>query len=143
MRKRKRIKDLKIEEVMTRNVITVGKDTRVKELKELFDKYNFNAFPVVENQELVGIVTKLDFLKIFSTGLRFSFTGYWKLLAEKVEDVMGLAVITVQPKDDLKKAVEYMVEFKLRSLPVVDGKRLVGIVSREDIMKHLLVEENT
>lgn len=143
MRKVRRIKDLKIEEIMTSDVITVERDTSVKELKELFERYDFNAFPVVENQEIVGIVTKLDFLKIFSIGLQFSMTEYWKLFAEKVADVMREAVVTVHPKDTLEKAVEYMVEFKLRSLPVVDGKKLVGIISRKDVIKHLLAEEGT
>lgn len=143
MRKVRRIKDLKIEEFMTRDVITVKRDTSVKELKELFERHDFNAFPVVENQEIVGIVTKLDFLKIFSIGLQFSMTEYWKLFAEKVADVMREAVVTVYPKDTLEKAVDYMVEFKLRSLPVVDNKKLVGIISRKDVIKHLLAEEGT
>jgi CBS domain-containing protein len=126
---------------MTKEVITVSPKTTVRELKDLFEKHDFNAFPVVENGILVGIVTKLDLMSVFSVGLRFSMTKYWNLFANEVRRIMREAVVSVEPNDSIQRAVEYMVEFGLRSLPVVEGKRLVGIVSREDLMEHLLFEE--
>ncbi len=135
-----RIRPVRIEEVMTSRVVTVGRHTKVGELKELFEKHDFNAFPVVENGNLVGIVTKLDFMRIFSVGMRFSLTRYHELFAGEVGQVMREALVTLTPKDTVEKAVEYMVEFGLRSLPVVEGKKLVGMVSRRDLMQHLLLE---
>ena len=50
---------------MTRNVITVNRQTTMRELAVLFDKHDFNAFPVVEDGKLCGIISKFDFLHAF------------------------------------------------------------------------------
>jgi CBS domain-containing protein len=50
---------------MTRNVITVNRQTTMHELAVLFDKHDFNAFPVVEDGKLCGIISKFDFLHAF------------------------------------------------------------------------------
>ncbi|MBU0686205.1 MAG: CBS domain-containing protein [Thermoplasmatota archaeon] len=136
----RRIRDLRIRDVMTKDVVTVTEETSVKMLWSLFKKYDYNAFPVVKGNQLVGIVTKLDFMRIFSPGQSFSRRDFWDMFATNVEDISRKAVVTVWPDDSLEKAVEYMVEFGLRSIPVVDGKTLVGIVSRQDLMEHLIPE---
>ncbi|HUV23859.1 MAG TPA: CBS domain-containing protein [Methanomassiliicoccales archaeon] len=125
---------------MEKKVVTISPKTTVKELKDLFEKYDYNSFPVVENGKLVGIVSKLDFLKIFTMGTHFSRSDYWELFAEKVGEVMRRAIISIEPDDNLRKVVEYMVEFNLRSLPVAEGDQLVGIISRKDVMSHLLLD---
>lgn len=129
-----------IKDVMIRELVTVGRNTKVRELKELFEKYDFNAFPVVENGNLVGIVTKLDFMRIFSVGMKFSLPRYREMFAGEVGQIMREALVTLTPRDTVERAVEYMVEFGLRSLPVVEGKKLVGMVSRRDLMQYLLLE---
>ncbi|NYT11314.1 MAG: CBS domain-containing protein [Methanomassiliicoccales archaeon] len=134
------IEDMRADEVMEKDVVYVSPITTVKELKDLFEKHDYNSFPVVEKGEIVGIVSKLDFLKIFTMGTHFSRSDYWKLFAENVGGVMRRAVISVEPDDSLRKVVEYMVEFNLRSLPVVEGSKLVGIISRKDVMSHLLLD---
>jgi CBS domain-containing protein len=140
---RKAIEDLRVKDVMTKNVIAIHENTSITELKALFDKYDYNGFPVVRDGYLIGIVTKLDLLKTFSTGKSVSKTDLLKLFAEKVGEIMRKAVISINADDDLKKAIEYMVEFKLRSLPVVDNEgKLVGMISRKDVMEHLLIAED-
>ncbi|MFP4170243.1 MAG: CBS domain-containing protein [Methanomassiliicoccales archaeon] len=136
----RRIGDCKVEEVMSRNVITVESGTSLKDLKGKFEEYDFNAFPVVDGDRMVGIVTKIDLFKAFTTGRKFSRSDVWDLFAEAVKDVMRKAVISVNPDDSIKLATEYMVEFKLRSLPVIEGGRLVGMISRRDIIECLEFE---
>ncbi len=128
---------------MTTDVVTVFMDTTIEELQRLFNEHDFNAFPVVEGNELVGIVTKLDFMKAFSMGSKFSRRDFWKLQAEKVSDVMRKAVVTVYPDDPVRQAIEYMIEFRLRSLPVVENNHLVGIVSRKDLLRCLVTDDET
>lgn len=137
----RRIKDTKIGDMMTRDLITVSKETTIEELQRLFDEHDFNAFPVTEGDKLVGIVTKLDFMKAFSMGSKFSRSDFWKLQAEKVSDVMRKAVVTVSPNDPVRQAIEYMIEFRLRSLPVVENSHLVGIVSRKDLIRCLITND--
>ncbi|MEM2839873.1 MAG: CBS domain-containing protein [Thermoplasmata archaeon] len=136
----KTIGNLKVQDVMTKKVVTVGRKTTVGELKRLFDKHDYNAFPVVEGGNLVGIVTKLDFMKIFSMGMEFRFSNYLELFSDDVEDIMRGAIVTISPEATISKALDYMVEFKLRSLPVTKGRELVGIITVSDIMKHIQIE---
>ena len=56
----------KAEEYMTRAVTTVARQTTMRELEELFEKHDFNSFPVVEDKKMLGIVTKFDFLRAFA-----------------------------------------------------------------------------
>jgi len=139
----KRIADVKVAKIMTRDVITVEPDLSIRELKELFEKHDFNAFPVVENDRPVGIVTKLDLLRAFSMGRKFTRGAYFKLLSENVGDIMRRAIISVRPDDWIRTAIEYMVEFRLRSLPVLYDGRLVGILSRKDVIRCLDIEASS
>ncbi|NYT12234.1 MAG: CBS domain-containing protein [Methanomassiliicoccales archaeon] len=130
--------DSRVAEIMTREVISVSKDQSIRELVDMFEKYDFNSFPVEENGRLIGIVTKLNLLKAFSLGLEFRRTAYLDMIyAENVGDVMRKATISLEVDDTVKRAIEYMVEFSLRSLPVVDNGKLVGMVSRKDVVRCL------
>jgi CBS domain-containing protein len=119
----------------------------VRDLQGFFASYNFNAFPVVnEAGVLLGIVTKLDLLRIFRQSrvrLRPSLT---ELMAEDVEDIMRRGVVTVGPRDPVTTAIDRMLTSKLRSLPVVErrgGKdHVVGIVSRGDVIRSLIFEND-
>lgn len=134
----RRIAGKLVREVMSTDVVTVTEDMTVKQLKEAFDRHDFNAFPVVRNGRLVGIVTKLDLMRTFSTGRSASMSKIYDLWAERVGDVMRAAIVSVGPEDPVQLAVDYMVEFKLRSLPVVEGRKVVGMVSRTDVLPCLL-----
>ncbi|QLH74712.1 MAG: CBS domain-containing protein [Methanomassiliicoccales archaeon] len=137
----KKIKDKKVSEIMKTDLITATEDMTIKDLKALFDRYDYNAFPVVRGKAMVGIVTKMDLFKTFSTGMRLTRSGYFNLWANKVGDIMRRSVVFVHPDDSISKVIDYMVEFKLRSVPVIKGKELVGIVSRSDLVPHMVVEE--
>jgi CBS domain-containing protein len=134
-----------IQEIMTRQPKTVGPKTSVCTLRRLFIAYGFNAFPVVdEAQVLLGIVTKLDLLRIFRhdrTRLLPDLTALW---AERVEDIMRRGVVTLAPDDPVTAAVDRMLSSRLRSLPIVErrGRRnvVVGIVSRGDALGSLIFE---
>jgi CBS-domain-containing membrane protein len=54
------------DQYMTRAVTTVARQTTMRELEALFEKHDFNSFPVVENENMLGIVTKFDFLRAFA-----------------------------------------------------------------------------
>lgn len=114
----------------------------VRQLRDLFEKHDYNAFPVTKDGVLIGVVTKLDLLKTLTTGRNPTIRGVLNLWAERVGDIMRKAVVTVKPSDDLMTVADYMVEFKLRSIPVVDNKNLVGIISRTDLMPYILTEDD-
>jgi len=130
----------KVKEIMTSEVVTVAPETDLRTLKDMFERYDFNSFPVVDKGKMVGIVSKLDLLKAFSPGLNVNLGKALKLYSKDTADIMHTATIYVSPDDDVSKAADYMVEFKLRSVPVLEKGVLKGMVSRQDIIRCLKIE---
>jgi len=123
---------------MTHPVKTVTRQTTLRELEALFEKHDFNAFPVVEGGEMVGLVTKFDFLKTFAFTTGQMLPHYDELMSRTVGEVMTEAVVHVEPAAPLTRVLQLMVNLKTRSFPVVaPDHHLVGIISREDIMRAL------
>ena len=123
---------------MTRRVVTVTSKMMLGDLGSLFDEHDFNSFPVLENEKVVGIVTKFDFLKafVFTTGQMVP--PYEELMRQPVAKIMTVPVIHVDPEARLTRVLEMMVNLNARSFPVMGGDgKLVGIVSREDVMRAL------
>jgi CBS-domain-containing membrane protein len=141
------IAPLTIREIMTPRPRTVGPKTSVRTLQHLFTSYGFNAFPVVdEAHALLGIVTKLDLLRVFRHGPERLLPELSVLWAEHVDDIMRRRVVTLAPDDPVATAVDRMLSWRLRSLPVVEGQGrkafVIGIVSRGDVLDALLFERN-
>jgi CBS domain-containing protein len=123
---------------MTHPVKTVARRTTLRELEALFEKHDFNAFPVLEGKDMVGLVTKFDFLKAFAFITGQMLPHYDELMSRTVGEFMTEAVVHVDPAAPLTRTLQHMVSLKARSFPVVAPDRhLVGIISREDIMRAL------
>jgi CBS domain-containing protein len=119
-----RIKRHRIREIMTPSPMTISPRTGVRELKSLFDAHDFNAFPVVdEDAVLRGIVTTLDILRMFRAERSFYYPDVRALWARNAEDIMRRGVVTVRPDDVVETAVDLRVQYRHRSLPVVEGRR--------------------
>ncbi len=123
---------------MTRNVVTVPPQFTLNQLEALFRQHDFNVFPVVENERVLGVVTKFDFLKAFIFTPNQVVPRYSEIMERSVHDVMTLDIVHVHPEAPLTKVLELMVERRARSFPVMnaDGK-LVGMISREDLIRAL------
>jgi len=123
---------------MTRSVITVNRQTTMRELAVLFDKHDFNAFPVVEDGRLCGIISKFDFLHAFAFTTGQVVPHYNELMNRTAAEVMTEAVVHVDPASPLTRVLQLMVSLKTRSFPVMsaDGQ-LEGMISREDVMRAL------
>jgi CBS domain-containing protein len=123
---------------MTREVVTVTREITLRELEALFERHDFNAFPVVEAEGVVGLVTKFDFLKAFAFTTCQMVPHYDELMRRHVSEVMTEAVVHVVPTAPLTQVLQLMLTLKSRSLPVMDlDRRLVGMISREDVMRAL------
>ena len=123
---------------MTREVESVTREATMRELEALFETHDFNAFPVVEAGDVVGLVTKFDFLKAFAFTTGQMVPHYDELMRRQVKEVMTEAVVHVEPTAPLTRVLQLMVNLKARSVPVMDReRRLVGMISREDVMRAL------
>jgi CBS domain-containing protein len=125
---------------MTRAVKTVTREVTVRELGDMFDRDDFNTYPVEEDGQVAGIVTKFDMLKCFAFTPNQMVPRYADLMSRKVTDVMTSDFIYVRPDTKLTRVLQLMVEHRIRSIPVLDGSsRLTGIIAREDILRALAV----
>lgn len=133
---------LAVRDIMTNSPVSVKATLPVRELIEHFDEDAVHGYPVVSVEgQLLGIVTKLDVLRVFRPGLQPELDVN-QIGDQTVSDIMRPGVLTLQPGDALAAAIDLMVETRLRSLPVVERRRggapvLVGMVSQGDVLRGL------
>jgi len=126
------------DQYMARAVTTVTRQTTMRELETLFDKHDFNSFPVVEQGKMLGIVTKFDFLRAFAFTTGQMMPRYSELMRRPVGEMMTEAVVHVEPSAPLTRVLQLMVSLKSRSFPVIGpDHQLVGMISREDVIRAL------
>jgi CBS-domain-containing membrane protein len=127
-----------VADYMTRDVKTVTGSLTVRELGDLFEKDDFNAYPVEESAHVVGVVSKFDHLSCFVFTLTQMMPRYDDLMKRTVSDMMTSEFIYVAMDTRLTRVLQLMVDHRIRSMPVIDnGQRLVGVISREDVMRAL------
>lgn len=143
---------LKAKDIMTGNVITVSDNTTLEELGRLFIEKGISGAPVVDdNGELSGVVTENDLISRNSrlhipTILRL-FDAYLPLGTSRIEneikrmtastvgEICVKNAITVEADTTLEEIATIMTERKIHLLPVVENKRLVGIIGKRDLIK--------
>jgi len=117
---------MKVKDIMTTPVITVGRDAAVPDVAALLRERRVSAVPVVDDDgAVVGLVSQYDLLA------REGATA---------DDVMTSAVISVTEDTDVDEVRHLLVERRIRRVPVLSGGRMVGIVSRSDVMALLTTE---
>ena len=119
---------LRVEDVMVREVVTINGDYSVRNAAEIMNKFEIGSLIVVNEGKTVGIMTERDVLKRVVAESRDA-------RKTKVKDVMTSPLIVTAPKIELEEAVKLMFQMKIKKLPVVDGKRLVGLLSLTDVAR--------
>jgi CBS domain-containing protein len=122
---------------MTRQPKTVSRHVTMAELCERFECEDFNTYPVVDGVQVVGMVSKFDLLSCFVFTPARILPRYEDLMQKTADEVMTSEFIYVVPETRLTRVLELMVNHRLRSIPVLEGERLAGIISREDVMRAL------
>lgn len=119
---------LRVKEVMVKEVVTIDDNLTVKEAADIMNKFEIGCLIAIRKGKAIGILTERDILKrIVSAGKDAAKT--------KVKEVMTSPLVVAEPSMDLGEAVKLMFQMKIKKLPVVDGKRLVGLVSLTDIAR--------
>jgi CBS domain-containing protein len=121
---------------MTREAKTVSRAVTLRELEDLFEKDDFNAYPVGEDTQVVGLVSKFDFLSSFVFTPASMVPRYDDLMNQTVSAIMTPDFIYVRGDTKLTRVLQLMVDHRIRSMPVIEGdQQLVGMISREDVMR--------
>lgn len=130
-----------VRELMTRDPIAVTHDTPVPDALRLMREKKVRRLPVLDSHDrLVGIVSDKDLLYASpSPATTLSMWEIPELLGRlKVEKVMTRNVITVGEQTPLEEAARIMADSKIGGLPVMNGEKLVGIITETDLFKSLL-----
>ncbi len=121
---------------MTRNVRSVSPDTTVGDLYRLFAADGFDAYPVTRGDTVVGMVSRLDALKVFRLSEDHILPRHKEGMATTVDEIMTSDVVAVEGETKLQRVLELMLSHRMKSLPVIDRwHNLIGIIAREDVMK--------
>ena len=130
-----------VKDRMTPNPVTVTTDTSLKDALELLRSRSFRHLPVVdENGKLAGITSEksLIYASPTPTTTLSVFEVDYILSRTKMEQVMHSPVITVGPNFPIEEAARIMVDRRIGCLPVVEGTKLIGIISDTDIFRVLV-----
>jgi CBS domain-containing protein len=119
---------LKVEDVMIREVITIDENSSVKEAADVMNKFEIGCLIAIRKGKAMGIITERDLLKRVVADVK-------NTSKTRVKDVMSSPLVVVEPDMELEDAVKLMFQMKIKKLPVVEGKRLVGLVSLTDIAR--------
>lgn len=125
------IKTHTVEQVMTNPVICADQETLVHEVFEKLQESGYSGIPIVDNDhQVVGIVTQLDLLKLVKKGIDFC--------SVRTKDVMSKNVVTADKNALVIALVSSFLEHRCNRFPVTEEGKLVGIVSRHDVLAHLV-----
>ena len=123
---------LKVKDVMTKDVVSVKKETPIYEAMEIMRKKDITGMPVIEeDMTLVGVITEKDVLRLFYANEE-----------EKNETVgffMTRPVVSYRENENLRSVCDFMMINYFRRVPVASKQgKLVGIISRPDIIEYIL-----
>ncbi|MBC7074938.1 MAG: CBS domain-containing protein [Syntrophomonadaceae bacterium] len=143
-------------DIMTRDVVTVKPDEEIEKVAQLLVENKISGIPVVDDdQHIVGIITEKDlivragelkvpfYITLFDSiiflenPIRFS-NSLKQYTASKVGDAMTKEVWAVKEDEEVSKVVEIMQKKNINRVPVVRNGKLVGIISRNDVLKVLV-----
>jgi CBS domain-containing protein len=127
---------MKIEELMIKNVITVPTDASVHDAVKLMNKNKIGCLVVVYNGDIAGILTERDLLERVLEKCR-------NPKETKVLEIMSKHIIVGKPDMELSEATRLMFENRVKKLPIIEGKCLVGIVTLTDIARATSIDKET
>ena len=129
-----------VQELMTADVRSLTPEATLCDLLDLMYENDFRHVPIVDGEgELLGLVTHRDVVRGAVTS-KDDLPQNWReeiLSSRTVDNVMQAEVYTIGPTDTVEEAATLMLEHKLGCLPVIEGGRLVGILTESDFVRHV------
>jgi CBS domain-containing protein len=150
---------MKIRDIMTKEVLSVKAETSVNDVAKLMGQRDISGVPVIDDeQHVIGIITELDlivrntrlefphFIEVLDWGrIPLEWPGHARermkhMLGTQAADVMTAEVVTIGSDADVEELAGLMVKRRVNPVPVVEGDRLIGIVSRADLIDMMAAE---
>jgi len=133
---------MKVKEIMVKEVATLDVNDELSLANDIMRLGRIRHLPVVDGTRLAGIISERDlFRSSLAQALGYGTKDTRDLMKKlRIKDIMVTEVLTVSPEDELCRAVRLMVDKKIGCLPVVEGERLVGLITETDILVQYLKE---
>jgi len=126
----------RVADYMSKRAVTIAPHERIQKIYTLIIESGYNAFPVVEKHDVIGIVSRRDLLRAGRVR-----TSLKNAADTNVEGVMTTPVVTITPDEPAETAARLMVQHDINLLPVVNEKRIVGIIDRHDVLNAFVIKE--
>ncbi len=129
-----------VTKIMTKDLITVHDGEPVSRLRQIFEQDNIHHIPVVSGERLIGIVSWNDFMRVsFGEFGNQDAKGLDAMLDHtyKIREVMRQNPLTMPATGTIRDAAKALGSNGFHSLPVVEGEKLVGLVTSTDLIKYL------
>lgn len=130
-----------ISEIMTREVITLSKSDSLEHAEHLFKSKSIRHIPVVENQQIIGMLSYTDLLRIsFADAVDEDEHSVDTIVYNMftIEQVMAKNLVSAPSSASIKQVAEVLTKREFHAIPVVDDNKLVGIVTTTDLINYLL-----
>jgi CBS domain-containing protein len=130
---------MQVREIMSKDIEVVDRNDNLRSVEERMATKQLRHLPVLEQGEVVGIVTQRDLFKAAMS----STMGYGEkaqqayLQSVRVKEIMTYPVVTISPDISVAAAAEMMINKGIGCLPVVDAQQLIGIVTKTDLLRCL------
>ncbi|WP_046743155.1 CBS domain-containing protein [Kordia zhangzhouensis] len=127
--------------IMTANVITLNHTDNLDTAERLFKANNIRHIPVVSGEEIIGMLSYTDLLRISFADAAFEEEDHVDTIVYNmftIEQVMAKNLVSVSSQTTIKEAAEILANKEFHALPVVDDGKLVGILTTTDLINYLL-----
>ncbi len=122
---------IKARDLMETRIVAVTRQYKARDLSILIQSGRFSGVPVIDpGNHLEGVVTEFDILK--------AILAKKDLMTLKAEDIMSGSPVTVEETDTAEHIVKQMIDHQVIRIPVVREGRLIGVISRTDLLNHLV-----
>ena len=135
---------MRLEEIMTTDVVTISMDDKLTKVQKIFEAHKFHHLLVVEDNDLIGIVSDRDLLKQLSPFIATQSERFQDLgtLNKHVHQIMTRKPITALKENTVQEAAELFVEENISCLPILSIEdEIIGLVTWKDILKKLILEQ--
>lgn len=130
-----------ISAIMTKNVITLQTNDSLEHAEQLFKSNHIRHIPVVNNKNIIGMLSYTDLLRISFADAVDDNEAYVDTIVYNmftIEQVMAKNIVSVAPTATIKEVAELLAQKEFHAIPIVENEKLVGIVTTTDLINYLL-----
>ncbi len=132
-----------ISEIMTKKVITLNHRDNLETAEILFKRNNIRHIPVVKDRKIIGMLSYTDLLRISFADAVDEYESDVDTIVYNmftIEQVMAKNVVSVAPSNTIKEVAQLLASKEFHALPVIEDRKLVGIVTTTDLIKYLIAQ---